>query len=117
MPEVVTKYPDAFLTVMKSSGAKCGAGEPQKILTKCPKEKFCSYPGGETCVYGLEEIPRMTQATPQEFAAVVCKAEGKKDVSPGEMGLAVPGLTLAAGLLAGAVGAHRWLRRLRLPRG
>lgn len=49
MPEQITKYPDVTLKVLKGAGAVCGEGAPQKILTQCPAERFCSLPTGEIC--------------------------------------------------------------------
>jgi len=72
MPEQISKYPDVTLQVLKGAGAVCGEGVPQKILTQCPGERFCSLTTGEICVYGIEDIPQMTQITPQELARVVC---------------------------------------------
>jgi hypothetical protein len=72
MPEQITKHPDVTLEVLKSAGAKCGEGAPQQILKKCPAERFCALPGGEMCVYGLDQIPQMTQITTQELARTVC---------------------------------------------
>jgi hypothetical protein len=60
------------LKVLQGAGAACNQGAPQKILTKCPANRFCSLPTGEICVYGITEIPRMTQITPKELAQVVC---------------------------------------------
>ena len=71
MPEQISKYPDVTLEVLKGAGAKCGEGAPQKILTQCPAERFCSLSTGEICVYGINEIPQMTQIKPQELAQVV----------------------------------------------
>jgi hypothetical protein len=71
MPEQISKYPDVTLEVLKGAGALCGEGAPQKILTQCPVERFCSLPTGEICVYGINEIPQMTQIKPQELAQVV----------------------------------------------
>lgn len=72
MPEQISKYPDVTLQVLKESGAVCGEGAPQKILKQCPRDRFCSLRTGEICVYGINEIPKMTQVTPQELAKVVC---------------------------------------------
>ena len=52
MPEQLTKYPDVTIEVLQSAGAVCGQGVEQKILKQCPKESFCSLPGGEVCIYG-----------------------------------------------------------------
>jgi len=61
MPEQLTKHPDVTLEVLRSAGAQCGVGAPQAILHACPAERFCKLPGGEICVYGLADAPRMTQ--------------------------------------------------------
>jgi hypothetical protein len=108
MPEVISKYPDVTLKVLRSAGARCGEGAEQKILKKCPRDHFCSVPGGEICVYGIEEIPRMTQVTPQELAQVVCPPRAPKSA-----GVAAP--TLGAGLpmilVLGLVVGREWSRR------
>lgn len=72
MPEQISKYPEVTLQVLKGAGAKCGEGLPQKILTQCPAARFCALPTGEICVYGIDEIPHMTQIDAREIAAVVC---------------------------------------------
>jgi hypothetical protein len=72
MPEQITKYPDVTLKVLKEVGARCGERVQPKILTKCPREQFCSLRSGEICVYGIADIPNMTQITTQELAKVVC---------------------------------------------
>jgi hypothetical protein len=72
MPEQITKYPDVTLKVLRESGAVCGQGAPQNILKQCPRERFCSLRTGEVCVYGINDIPKMTQVTTQELANVVC---------------------------------------------
>lgn len=96
MPEVLTKYPDAVLAVVKSAGAKCGVGEPQKILTKCPKDKFCSFPGGEMCIYGVPEVAQMTQISAMDLAPSVC---AKRDASTMgfDGGIAALGLAFVLG--------------------
>lgn len=72
MPEQISKYPGITLQVLRESGAVCGQGAPQKILTQCPRDRFCSLQTGEICIYGIDEIPKMTQITTQELAKVVC---------------------------------------------
>ena len=72
MPEQITKHPEVTMQVLKGAGARCGEGVQPKILTRCPREKFCSLPTGEICVYGIADIPKMTQITTDELAAVVC---------------------------------------------
>ena len=61
MPEQISKYPDVTLQVLRESGAVCGQGAPQNILKQCPRDRFCSLRTGEICVYGINEIPKMTQ--------------------------------------------------------
>jgi hypothetical protein len=72
MPEQISKYPEVTLQVLTGAGARCGEGIPPKILVKCPAERFCALPGGEICVYGITQIPQMTQITTKELAQVVC---------------------------------------------
>jgi hypothetical protein len=78
MPEQITKYPDVTLSVLKGAGARCGEGIRQKILTQCPAERFCGLPTGEICVYGIGDIPQMTQVRTAELAAVVCPPSAKE---------------------------------------
>jgi hypothetical protein len=105
MPEQITKYPEVTLKVLKESGARCGEGTKQKILTHCPPEQFCALPSGEICVYGIEQIPEMTQIKSEELARIVC--------SPGEQAsmasrpfsgadMALMGMVFVAGLLVGS---------------
>lgn len=67
MPEIITRYPDVTRQVLESAGARCGRGAPQKILTACPREAFCALPGGEVCVYGVDQIPKMTQLSRRDL--------------------------------------------------
>ena len=113
MPEQISKYPDVTLKVLKGAGARCGEGVKQQILTQCPRERFCSLRTGEICVYGIEEIPQMTQITTQELARVVCPSHqqpSKASVALSGMEMAVLGVTLAVGLVIG-----RFLRRPKEP--
>jgi ethanolamine utilization protein EutA (predicted chaperonin) len=71
MPETITKYPDIVLEILGQSGMDCGTGSAQRILTTCPSERFCASEVGEICVFGLEEIPQMTQVSTQEVAQAV----------------------------------------------
>ena len=82
MPEQISKYPDVTLQVLRESGAVCGQGAPQNILKQCPRDRFCSLRTGEICVYGINEIPKMTQVTTQEMAKVVCPLAQKTTVFP-----------------------------------
>lgn len=61
MPEIISKYPDIVLQILREAGINCGAGAKQQILVNCPAERFCSLPTGELCIYGLNDIPKMTQ--------------------------------------------------------
>lgn len=81
MPEVLTKFPEVVLKVLKESGIECGTGAAQKILTNCPAERFCSLRSGELCVYGLEDINKMTQLSASEFAQYVSQSEPVFNIS------------------------------------
>ena len=70
MPEQLTKHPEVTLQVLQSAGAQCGAGAPQEILKSCPPARFCKLPGGEVCIYGIAEAPRMTQFTAADWRAL-----------------------------------------------
>ena len=108
MPELVSKYPEVTLQVLKSAGAMCGEGVAAKILTRCPAERFCSLPGGELCVYGLDGISGMTQISGREWANAACPG----GASP--WGLSVEAGTewaaLAAVFAAGLVLGRFWRR-------
>ena len=67
MPEVISKYPEITLKVLKEAGARCGPEFQPRILTKCPPERFCLFPSGEICVYGIDEISKMTQISQSEL--------------------------------------------------
>jgi hypothetical protein len=109
MPEQITKYPDVTLQVLNGAGAVCGRGAPQKILTQCPVERFCSLPSGELCIYGIDQIPQMTQIKLQELAAVVgpkadTHATGSPEIS------AMEAMTVTAVFVAGVVLGRFWPR-------
>ncbi|MBI2211513.1 MAG: hypothetical protein HYU47_13140 [Deltaproteobacteria bacterium] len=112
MPEQITKYPEVTLKVLKGAGAVCGEGAPQKILTQCPADRFCSLPTGEICVYGINEIPQMTQITLQELGEVVYPKDQQAAEIPGAM-WALGGIALAAVFLAGLILGRLW-NRLRV---
>ncbi len=107
MPEQISKYPEVTLKVLEGAGAVCGEGAPQKILTQCPSEQFCSLTTGEICVYGIKDIPQMTQITTQELAQVVCPT-----VQQGAVGSAAvfgtEGILLGAVFLAGLAFGTTW---------
>jgi hypothetical protein len=101
MPEQLTKYPDITLKVLRSSGAECGEGAPQGILTQCPADRFCKFPGGEICVFGLPDASRMTQISATEWQGLVPPA--LSDAQPAQGGLGADALLAGGvGLLAGA---------------
>ena len=75
MPEVLTRYPDVTLKVLKGAGIQCGAGSEPKILTACPPERFCQLSTGEMCVYGLDDVTQMTQIGPAEIAKIAGSPE------------------------------------------
>jgi hypothetical protein len=100
MPEQITKYPDVTIQVLKGAGAVCGEGATQKILTQCPASRFCALPSGEICVYGINEIPQMTQINAREIAAVV-SPKVQPDATPLLATWWLGGVILAIGFLAG----------------
>jgi hypothetical protein len=64
MPELLTKYPEVALTVLKKANINCGGDAKPKILIHCPAQQFCSLPAGELCIYGIADIPQMSQIRP-----------------------------------------------------
>lgn len=109
MPEQLTRHPDVTLQVLRSAGARCGDGAPQEILKQCPAPRFCKLPGGEMCIYGLEDAARMTQVSAAEWRSVLPAA-----TPPPALASALPGAI--AGLVAGIVLtalAMRWRARRR----
>jgi hypothetical protein len=122
MPEQLTRHPDVTLQVLKSAGAQCGAGAAQEILKTCPPARFCKLPGGEICVYGIPDAPRMTQfgAADWRALAVATKVPGvaslpASTVTAGgaEAPAAVAALGSGVGLVAVGVAIGWWLRRPR----
>lgn len=109
MPEQITKHPEVTLKVLKEADAICGEGAPQKILTQCPKERFCSLPSGEMCIYGIEQIPQMTQIKAQELAAVVAPEVAQQEVASKEIS-AAEGFAVGAVFLAGIALGRFWPR-------
>ncbi|HXF67027.1 MAG TPA: hypothetical protein VNK67_10080 [Burkholderiales bacterium] len=116
MPEQITKYPEVTIQVLKGGGARCGPGVEKQILKQCPGERFCAFPSGEICVYGIAEIARMTQVRPPEIARVVCPPAQRSGPDPGGLLAADAGslgLAFALGLAAGAVSLRARGRRPR----
>jgi len=114
MPEQLTKHPEVTLQVLRSSGAKCGEGAAQEILTQCAAERFCRLPGGEICVFGLSDASRMTQITATELRALVPPVPPE---TPRSLGAISGEMLLGAGigLLAGAAIAMAVSRLRRRP--
>lgn len=100
MPEIISKYPDIVLQVLSRAGIDCGTGAAQKILTSCPAEKFCSLPSGEICVYGLNEIPQMTQVSNAEIAQIVSIAPKETSILTTEVVILII-LALVLGIILG----------------
>lgn len=109
MPEQISKYPEVTISVLEGVGAQCGVGAEQRILTKCPADRFCALPAGEICVYGITEIPQMTQITTKELARVVCpptRPSSTVSASVSRADGALLGIALVVGLFLG-----RWSRK------
>lgn len=106
MPEQISKYPEVTLSVLKGAGARCADGAKPQILTQCPAEQFCALASGEICVYGIEQIPKMTQITTQELARVVCPPGPRSGVDStalfGADGF-ITGATFIVGLMVGGL--------------
>jgi hypothetical protein len=118
VPEQLTKHPDVTLQVLRSGGAQCGAGAAQEILTACPAARFCKLPGGELCVYGLNEAPRMTQISAGEWQAVLRSVSSPGPPSSASSavsgGVMSPGLASLSGLGLVLIGvAIGWVLRRR----
>ena len=107
MPEILTKHPEVVIQVLESGGAKCGDGLPQKILKQCPAASFCALPGGETCVYSVADVGKMTQIKTSELASHVCtrSAGGCSTGAVGE-----PSVALLIAAIAFGFACRRWSR-------
>lgn len=105
MPEQLTKHPDVTLQVLRSAGARCGEGGPAQILKTCPAQRFCKLPGGEICVYGIDDAAAMTQLTRADWqalaAATHAQAAPARDAPPMAGGWLWLVLALLAGLVLG----------------
>lgn len=113
MPEQLTKYPEVTLEVLRSAGAQCGENRIQAILRKCPADRFCKLPGGELCVYGLPDAPRMTQIAPadwQTLAGVPPTGMSEPGRLPGGDVVISGGIGLLAGAAIGIAVSHYWRR-------
>jgi hypothetical protein len=111
MPEQITKYPEVTIKVLQGAGAHCSEGAKQQILKQCPRERFCALPTGEICVYGIEDIPQMTQITTQELARIVCPPAQQSSMVPpvlANLDMAILGATFAVGIVVGRVWRNLW---------
>lgn len=110
MPELITKYPEVALQILKEAGGRCGEGAEQQILKKCPPAQFCALPTGELCVYGLDQISLMTQITPGELARAAAGKQGRPWQD--SVTLSVPLLILlGAAFLMGIIVSRMWAMR------
>ncbi|HEU6443774.1 MAG TPA: hypothetical protein VFL61_01820 [Gaiellaceae bacterium] len=107
MPEILTQHPDVTISVLRGAGVRCGEGAPQQILTACPRERFCSAPSGEICVFGLGDVHAMTQIRPSELVRAATTPAGtplpdpETGLDPGVVGLVISVLLL--GLILGVL--------------
>jgi hypothetical protein len=102
MPEQLTKHTEVTLQVLQSGGAQCASGAVPEILTRCPAEHFCKLPGGEVCVYGFADAPRMTQPGLADWQALA-QPVAPPAVANGSAWLLHGGNGLLLGLAIGAV--------------
>ena len=114
MPEQLTKHPEVTLEVLRSAGAQCAQGAAQDLLPQCPAERFCKLPGGEICVFGLPDAPRMTQITAAEWRTLVpsvpAETAGWQEPVTGEV-LLSGSIGLLAGAAIGLAVSHLWHSR------
>jgi len=61
MPDLMTRYPDTAQKVFESGRGQCTGDREPRILKDCPHNQLCVFPGGEVCVYGLNQIRRIPQ--------------------------------------------------------
>ena len=120
MPEQLTKDPDVTIRVLRSAGGKCGEGLKPETLVTCPPARFCKMPGGEICVYGLEDAAKMTQITKSDWRAIQLQ---QKEAVPalytvplGTFLIAVAAAIIAGVLLDQWLGAIRRRREIRRAR-
>jgi hypothetical protein len=119
MPEVISKHPEITIRVLQGAeGVICGQGAEQRILTRCPPERFCATPVGEVCVYGLNQIPQMTQISKEDLAQVVIPPPLERQEPISEpvqvFGLGfyiLIFLVLAVGVVLGVVLSQKWHTR------
>lgn len=114
MPEQLTRHPEVTLQVLRSAQARCGEGAPQDILRSCPAERFCQLPGGEICVYGVADAPRMTQLSAADWRQLVSLVNVDATAAPATAigpPLLIGGAGLLIGMVIGLLAARRRARR------
>lgn len=121
MPEVLTKHPDVVRQLIEKTGGRCGEGQKQTILKACPPAQFCTMPGGELCIYGVEQARSMTQISAGELREHLCPetagASAPADAAACGAACNVDAASPSAGLaLAVAVLGATGLRRALRPR-
>ena len=109
MSEQITKNLDTTRHVLNGVGAQCGQGLPQKNLKECPKERFCSFPGGEMCIYGADQLPQIKPTDGQALAVVTVSEGSPKEGTPKEI-TAAEGFAVAAVFIAGIALGRFWPR-------
>jgi len=70
MPELITKYPEIALEVLKSANIPCSENIKPKILIDCPQHNFCSLPQGELCVYSVKDTLHTAQFAAADFLLI-----------------------------------------------
>jgi hypothetical protein len=113
MPEQISKYPDVTLQVLRESGATCGQGAQQNILKQCPRERFCSLRTGEICVYGINDIPKMTQVRTEELAKVVCPQARKAAAFSAGISVSALDAALIFAVFLSGIGLGKFLPKRR----
>ncbi len=121
MPEQLTKHPEVTLTVLRSAGGQCGEGARQEILSSCPPARFCKFPGGEICVYGLDTATQMTQISRMDWRALqVLQKENVPALHTVPIGTLLIACVVSLALGVGAhprLGEERRRRALRRDQG
>lgn len=109
MSQQITQHLDATRHLLNGMGAQCGQGLPQKNLKDCTKERFCSFPGGEMCIYGAGQLPEI-KLTDNQALAVVAASEGMQNVAAPKEITAAEGFAVAAVFIAGIALGRFWPR-------
>ncbi len=80
MPEILTKHPEIVADILnRTKRVRCGKGDIPEILTQCPAHQFCVVPDiGEFCIYGEDQLSKMTQIKRTKICRRSCSLCGKK---------------------------------------